>query len=512
MRKPFPVLLALALALVLATEAGAQPGRRITVRGDDQSRAAEIVRQVLARNTYLLIDRDTVLPATFRAPADLVVADAEVRLEGAVEGSVAVVGGHLYLRPGARVGGPVGVIDGGFYPSARAAYDEVAESRASTTADVRLDSAALARGDTAGAALVAGLDPPPFKQRFAIVPKPAPTYDRVNGLTASVGFRLRLTRDYDDPPRLDGWVSYRSERGSWGGGARLHVPLRTAGLHLEAEASRATQTEDDWNAGDFWNGISAALTGRDFRDYYESDRATLFLTRPLETPLVAGETWLGPRAGVLVSRDRSLRTRDDLWALFNRDELRRPNPPIDSGTVVSAIAGAEVRLAGAFSFFTGDVQVERGLPAGDFEFTHLVADGQWEATVFRTHELQLHFRGMGTLGGDAPSPRQRWILLGGAGTLPTLEIGELRGDRLLFVESAYAIPFQRLEVPFLGIPALELSHATGTAWVTGTPMPGWVQNVAVGVRFPFFRARVVVDPGEAEIEPAYDIGITFAGL
>jgi hypothetical protein len=118
---------------------------------------------------------------------------------------------------------------------------------------------------------------------------------------------------------------------------------------------------------------------------------------------------------------------------------------------------------------------------------------------------------MAPLGGDA-APRQRWGILGGAGTLPTRDIGELRGDHLLFVESSYAIPIPRVDLPYIGQPSVELAHAAGTAWVTGDRMPQWVQNVGGGVRFPFFRAIVMVEPGAEKLSPAFTFGLTFAGI
>lgn len=500
------VLLALLAVLTLAPSLGAQE-REITVRGDDRSRAVQVARALLARGGYVLIDRDTVLPPDFRAPGGLVVVDAEVRLEGVVEGDAAVLGGHLYLRPRSRVTGTIAVVDGGVYPSTLAEYDEIAESRVSTVITVRPDTVGGRSPGSEG--LAVALDPPPYPARFTVVPKPTPSYDRVNGATLSAGLRWRLTRDYDDPPTVDAWLSYRTARENFGGGVEADVPLGPE-LHAVGEVSRATRTNDEWIRGALFNSVTAALFGRDYRDYYESDRARLVLERRSPVPLVAGETWLGPRIGGMVSRDRSLRERE-LWALTGREGLRRPNPEIDEGTIVSALVGTEFRAVGTSSFFTADLAVERGIEGvGDFGFTHLVGEGRWETTAFRTHELLVYFRGMGPIGGDA-APRQRRGILGGAGTLPTLQIGELRGDRLFFVSSSYSAPIPEVEVPYLGQPYLELSHATGTAWQTGTPMPAWVQNVGVGLRFGLFRGRVIIDPREPR-DPTFAVEAVVPGM
>lgn len=506
MGRIWTVLIALLGAFALAPRLGAQQ-REITVAGDDRSRAVQLARALVERGGYVLIARDTTLPPGFRAPAGLVVVDAVVRLEGVVVGGVAVLGGHLYLRPRSRVSGPIAVVGGGVYPSALAEHEEIAESRVSTTVAVRPDTSG-GRG-TDDYALAVELDPPPYPARFTFVPKPTPRYDRVNGATLSAGLRWRLTRDYDNPPTVDAWLSYRTARESFGGGVEVDVPLG-GDLHLTGEASRAARTNDTWIRGATFNSVSAILFGRDYRDYFESDRARVVLERRPSVPLVAGETWLGPRIGGMVSRDRSLRERD-VWALTGREGLRRDNPDIDEGTIVSALLGTAFRAVGRSSFFTGDVAVERGVGGvGDFAFTHVVGEGRWETTAFRTHELLVYFRGMGPVGSDG-APRQRRGILGGAGTLPTLEIGALRGDRLFFVSSTYSAPIPDVEVPFLGPPYLELTHATGTAWATGTPMPRWVQNMGVGLRSGLIRGRVVIDPEEPG-DPVFAVELVIPGI
>ena len=94
--------LVLALLLVCADFASAQ---RLLVEGNSRHPAAVAIRDIVERQNYLLIDRDTTLDGDFFLPADLLVVDATVRLEGAVTGSVGVVGGTLFIRPGARIDG-----------------------------------------------------------------------------------------------------------------------------------------------------------------------------------------------------------------------------------------------------------------------------------------------------------------------------------------------------------------------------------------------------------------------
>ena len=517
--------LALAAAALALLGAAAAPARaqEVRVEGGGQSRAEQIVREILARRNYLRLDRDTVLPATFRTAGDLVVYDADVRLEGTVEGSVAVLGGDFFIRPGARVAGPIAVIDGGVYNSRLATTGEVVTAPPGTRIRLPGDSAAgptLAAGDTArpGAPradtlVIAGEDrpleaeivgpPPPRRFGFLFFP---PSYDRVNGLTLRAGASGLLS---DDPEglRVEAWAAYRGENPDHiGGGVRADLPLGVQALRLQAEASRATRTNDAWIRGDLSNSLAVALSGKDYRDYYDADVARVMLARPVDKPLIAGESWLGPRVGAMISRDRSLREKN-VWSVYDSDEKGRVNPPVLEGTIVSALAGTELRWRGATSTFIGDVMVEQAFSgAGDVGFTQVVGDMTFTAYAFRTHFLSVYFRGMAPLNEDG-APPQRFGLLGGSGTLPTLAVGHFRGDHLFFVESSYSVPLQQLALPFLGPPSLQLSHAAGAAWETGEGMPPWVQNVGAGLAFRFFRVRLVLDPEEAD-KPKFEYSIS----
>lgn len=513
--------LLLAAALLAQALSGAAAAQEIRIGGDDRSRAADIAREILARKAYVVLSRDTTLPATFRAEGDVVVLDAEVRLEGAIAGSVAVLGGHLYLRPGSSVGGPIAVIDGGVYPSARAAYDEIAEANPGTHVRV------AARPDTAPASDSAradalpgeeiddgvfverasvtgedsldfdvGIDAPP-RRYLSFAPR-LPTYDRVNGVTLAAGATWRVFGT-DEGPRVSAFASYRWEQERPGGGVTVDVPLFER-WRAVAEVSRATRTNDAWARGDVSNTVAALVAGRDYRDYWEADQASFTLARVRGRGLTAGETWLGPRIGVLVSDDRSLETRAT-WSILNRDHLRRENPAIDDGRIVSLIGGADLAFVGRTSRFEGDAQVERGLEGpGDFDFTHLTFHGEYGATLLYGHMAEVRMHAFTALTGDG-SPGQRRGILGGKATLPTLPAGAYRGDRLLFVDGAYLIPVRGIELPFLGAPQIDLSYATGTAWDTGDDMPRWTQNVGAGLRFSLARVRVVVDPAADGLDP-----------
>jgi len=482
-------------ALLLGALAVPLRAQDVILEGSIDTRAVRIARDVIETGNYLRIHRDTVLPATFRTEGDLLVVDADVRLEGTVEGRVAVLGGVLYVRPGARVGGTVASVGGEVYPAATAAVAGVVE----TSPDVRVE--VDFEGDTARVRITRVA----YGSRFVlpgILGLRVPTYDRVNGLTLAAGPAYLPTRQ-PEGPRVDAWLSYRTARGAFGGGASARAPLGR-GVRLEARAERATFTNERWARGNLVNTLGSLFFANDYRDYWESDRVALTLARYHEEPLIAGEFAFEPRVTVAGMRDRSLRNRDP-WSLFG--DFDRVNPSVEETEWASASLGAALRWQGTTTAFVADAGVEQALPGGSIELTQWTVDGLWTMEAMWRHTLSVRFRGMGTLG-DEPAPPQRRTFIGGPPTLPTFETASFRGDRLAYVRSTYGIPLpQRWALPVLGPPSLGFTHIAGMAWLTGTPMPDWEQNLGGGLFFSLVRAEVWVNPAEDDLDPTFRLGV-----
>ncbi|HEX8904642.1 MAG TPA: polymer-forming cytoskeletal protein, partial [Longimicrobiaceae bacterium] len=408
-----------AAAALLALLARPLAAQEIHVSGDDRSPAAQLAREILARGNYLRFDRDTVLPATFHAPGDVVIYDADVRLEGQIDGSVAVIGGELFIRPRAVIRGDIANLGGGVYTSALATTGRIVETGPGTQVAIAGDTAV--EDTSAYAARIISPARPPVLG-FSL--RPLPTYDRVNGVTLTLPLRILLARN-DSGPRIDAWAAFRFHNPDRpGGGVRVTVPLGFQNVRASVEASRATRTNDAWQRGDLSNSFSVLFTGRDYRDYWDADVLRAMVFRPVGKPLVAGESWLGPIAGVQWSNDRSLRAKN-VWSLSNSLDADRPNPPVLEGHILSAFAGAQVTMIGRLSQLQADAQVERAIPgSSDADFTQLLGEATYTATAFRTHTLKVYLRGLTPLGGDAPP--QRYQILGGPATIPTLAVAQYR--------------------------------------------------------------------------------------
>ena len=68
----------------------------------------------------------------------------------------------------------------------------------------------------------------------------------------------------------------------------------------------------------------------------------------------------------------------------------------------------------------------------------------------------------------------------------------LGGDQLVFVDSRYDIPIQRIKIPFAGSPMVTLRHRAGSAGVQR--LPRLIQNVGVMATLSLLRVEYAVDP------------------
>jgi hypothetical protein len=487
----------LALLLIAGTETAAQ---RLVVRGARGDPAAAALHEIATRDSYLVMDRDTVLPGSFHHEGDLVVIDAVVRLEGAVSGSVAVVGGAFFLRPGSRIGGVVVTAAGMIGMSSLATLGDSLSLPPEYDVNVTL----------AGNEYVLDIrapERPPIIAPAGFFGLLLPAYDRVNGATVRLGATGSFGTD-SLRPRYSLVGSYHSARGTVGARGELRLPLggrAYAGL----SGGRETLTRDAWIRGELSNSLSALLVRSDVRNYYESDYASVVIEQLPPPSLQAGQGYIVPRVRLTASRDRSLASSDP-WTLFDDDDWR-PNPSVFAGTLTSTQVGFAAGWAGLTSGFVADADLEWAFPSplgfswGEREFVQVTGDGRWDMIALWNHSLTVRAHLMQTFGPDA-APPQRWTLLGGPGTLPTLGQGELRGDNVVFLQSTYAVPLTFLPLPVVGVPALAARHAVGSAWVSEGVTPRWQQNIAIGFRLRMADVFLYFDPAVADRNPRFSVG------
>jgi hypothetical protein len=450
---------------------------------------------LFADSTLVALPRDSVIPTT------VVILGGSATVASAVRGDVIVVDGDLFLHPGAEISGRAVAIGGCVYNSTLATVagghlcfrENTFVVRRTPGGETTLAYRSLRVGRPSGLSLsgIAGFQ--------------LPSYDRVNGLSLPWGPTLAIdTGRVEIDPR----ITYRSDLGVIDPSlaVRMQLGRRTTAA---VAAARGTFTNDAWIRSDIINALGAFATGADTRNYYRADRADARLTRAFEGK--SGTTSFF--VGALTEKARSVGPDSGAtsapYSVFGRRDsvngMLRPNPQGTEGRITSAVAGASRTVTlgdlSADAVVTAEVPVEA---PGDSRFYQVTLDASTTFATFGSHRFGAAAHALLT-GGD-PTPRQRFGYLGGAGTLPTESMLQFGGDRVLYVEGLYTVPFERIRVPFVGSPAVGLRYVAGSAGVR--ELPDFTQNVGVRLSLGFLRADFMVNPATRRSD--LGLGISFS--
>ncbi len=489
--RALPLVLALLGGLAgTAAHAAAQQIER-TGRGlHDYDRQLD---SVLA-GSYTLVAENRLIENGETLRGTVLVAGATLRVNGTIDGDLWIVDGNVFLRPTAVVTGTVYNLGGGYFPSEQATVSAVQDEPFAPYDVQRREDGTLRIVGTRHRSMFV-LD--------GIRGVRLPTYDRVDGLTLGVGAGVLTPPIGAIEPMLRGWVEYRFERGEFTGGAEASV---TRGwTTVAAGAERTTATEDHWIRGDLTNSLSVIWDGDDHRNYYQSDRGWLELRRVLEKRSQRGtDAFLR-----LQVEDATSLPAGDPWMIRAPDSIR-PNPAVPEIRITSIVAGGLMSWQQPRLDAELEAEAEFAIDAFDGErsFNRFEINGAAAVPGLADHTISLQVHWRAPLPGTDSLPRQRWSMVGGSGTLPTFEIGEFQGDRVVFAEVRYVIPLpDYLRIPLVGVPSFNLLHAAGTAW-THDQARAVRQNFGAELRWPFFYARILFDPEDIE-EPKLGVGVSF---
>ena len=488
-----------AYCAVASHPVGAQA--RVVVRDPGPGVPGRVLRAALAGPHQLVPpDADTArLPrdSTFRRT--VVVLGRHAVVGAVVHGDVIVVGGDLVLHPGARLDGRAIAIGGGVYNSTlaivaggRTAYRDETFDVTPVDGGFALDYRSLVQRE---------------HQRFSLpllFGLRIPTYDRVNGLTLPYGPLISLdTGDVEIEPT----ITYRTHLGTVDPAVRV-TAQRGRRTRFDAFAGRTTLSNDRWIHGDLINSVNSLFSGLDTRNYYRADRIEATGHRLLERATGQLEPFIGARWERSSSVGSETVPTSAPWSLFNRRDttrMSRPNPQVTGGNIASILGGvrADWQLGGVAT--TGALGLEGALdaPAGG-RFLQATLEGKVTFPTFHTQTFQLEAYGVVTAGNATPT--QRYVHLGGPGTIRTLGVLEQRGDQLLFIDSRYNIPLSRPRLPLVGGPVVTIRHTIGSAGVGA--LPDFEQNIALRVTFALVRVEIVVDPARDIVKTG--IGLSFS--
>jgi len=440
-----------------------------------------------------------------RNPRTVIVLGRDAVVEGTVHGDVIVIGGDLYMHPGADVSGRAIAIGGGVYESALARVGGGAQEYRDFTYEI----AQIPGGWALTYEGIETADEPQFAN--GLYGLRIPSYDRSDGLSLVIGPSLAVP---GARLRLEPRVTYRSQLG------RLDPSLvvvdsldgRTA---LSVSVGRSTFSNDAWIWSDLVNSLDVLWRGDDTRNYFRAVRGEATLARRW----THSTTTLAPYVGARLERARSVRpglaATGGPWSFFGRhdaDDILRPNPPIDPGTIGSGLIGAELRWTpsdltarlrldeeiGAFSEDCGDCDVRQGI-----DFAQTTLDGTITFPTFGTQRF--HLDGHAVVTSHGATPRQRWGFVGGAGSIPTIDMLSRGGDQLAYLDARYDIPIDRLPIPIVGPPVVTLREVIGGADLGRFP----TLDQASGVRLTaaYLYAEWLIDPVTRHQHYSYGISI-----
>jgi hypothetical protein len=483
------------LGLVGRSVASAQ---RVVLRDAGPGDGPRILRSALAL-PYTLIQPGAdiaLLPRDSNYRTTVIVLDRDAAVSGRVHGDVIVVNGDLFIRPGAAVDGRAIAYGGGVYNSTLA----VAGTRLAFR-DFTYDVTPV--GDAYVLdfrSLRENASPPLTWPGFFGVQ--IPRYDRSNGLSIGIGPLISIdTGRLDLQPR----ITYRSQLGEID--PRLVARLRLdRHLLIDLFAGRETFSNEAWIWSDFVNSLSVLGIGKDTRNYYRADRADVSLHRVWETTSLTVEPSLGFRY------ERAWSVRPDSgalggpWSMFGRrsvEGILRPNPQMVPGHLASI--GGGVRLGwetqGIRAAVSGDEEISVHSPTSR-QFAQTTVDGTIGFPTFGMQRYRFDAHVVLT-GGRAPP--QRWAYLGGAGTIPLLDLLEQGGDQLLFFDSRYDIPINGIRFPLAGEPVVTLRHILGGAAVGH--LPRLEQRVGLRVSLSVVRVELIADPATTRAHLGFGISV-----
>lgn len=321
-----------------------------------------------------------------------------------------------------------------------------------------------------------------------------PAYNRVDGVALPWGPIVSFA---GGAVVIDPTITYRSHLGAFD--PRIKATVRIADRYdVDLTGGRGTFTNDSWIRSDIVNSIASLGVGSDARNYFRADRVTLEVSREI----VAGAVKLRPAVGALYENAWSTGLHGPLdgapWSVFGRSstlKTRRINPEIAGGHATSALASLRT------GYERGDVTAKLttaieqmfdspAVTGNDGAFTQFTLDAKSAFPTFGTQRFE--FRGHTVFGLGGSVPPQRFGYLGGAGTLATVDLLALGGDRLLFVDGEYSVPLVKPMLPFVGAPVISLRYAAGSAGVDR--LPSLIQNIGIGVGVKLIKARYQIDP------------------
>lgn len=455
----------------------------VTVREGAGRRSAEFIREAVAQphvvkagTTRLEFPRDSTITST------LIVIGRPTYLASKVQGDVVVIGSDLFLRPGVEISGHAVAIGGTVATTTLGRVDGRIESFRDETYDVTQQQGGYVL-DHRSLRVTEAI---PLVQPAGIKGLIVPSYDRVNGLSLPVGALVTLG---DRAVEVEPTATYRSRLGVLD--PAVSVRIHPAGpVRFDGRVGIFTRSNERWNFSDLVNSATTFFAGNDTRNYFRAKggegRVFALIARP-------GRSF-EPFVGARYERVSPITAVGNVFSVTGRnsdEKMRRPNPLVETGSIGSGLLGAEAfdTTGMVTSRLRAELEQSFRTVTGTSNFTQVTLDGRLGFPTFGSQRLQFRAHGVATAGDSVT--RARYAYLGGSGTLPVVEELELGGTELLYLESRYIIPIDRIVLPFVGSPVVTLRHIMGAAGIDR--LPSLEQEIGVGLGLSAFRIDFTTD-------------------
>ncbi|MEO8337701.1 MAG: hypothetical protein ABI664_22175 [bacterium] len=459
-----------AVSLALATLASAQD---VVVGRGAERNSGLFIREAAAQKHVIIAGAGNLqLPRDSTVTATLIVVGRDTYLASTVQGNVVVVNGNLFLRPGVNVSGHAVAIGG---TVASTTLGQVG-GRIESYPDDRYDVAAQGGRYAFEYRPIAVVHSYPLLQPAGFSGVLIPSYDRVDGLSLPVGVLLTA------PNRMleaEASVTYRSRLGKFDPGVEVRVAPDRA-VRFVGFAGIDTRSNEKWNYSNLVNSATTFFAGTDTRNYFRSKIGEGRLFALIERPGIAFEPFIGGRYETV----SPISATGNVYSVTGHadeefEHIRRPNPLVENGSIGSGLIGAQLFDTAGVVVSRVRVGVEQSFTtvAGTKNFTQLTFDGRLDFPTFKSQHLYFRSHAVATIGDSVT--KARYAYLGGSGSLPVVDLLELGGTKLFYLESRYAIPIEAIVFPFAGSPTVTLRHGMGSAGVKR--LPDLEQEIGIGL-------------------------------
>jgi len=397
-------------------------------QAQSQEHSGDIVASV-AEDSNLTYQGNTVIQKGDTVNTNLVVKGGDLTVYGRVNGDVLIVGGDIYIRDGAYIGGNIKVINGEVNKDDDAVvvgYIDKGSSKKEKT--YREEEKNFRRSSTKLNANwvneTTNLDNFIFR------------YNRVEGLFLGAGSEKRYYWDDQRSYSLYGSVGYGFKSHHWRGNLGLSRQFAFDDgqlFEIEVEGHSLTDTKDNWLIGVNENTAAAILIHEDYRDYFRRDGYGVNIGYAMQRDYLTGQV----KAGYLSDEYRSMENQTE-WSIFGGNKQFRPNPAIDNGRMRSIVSSAGLSTVTTTIYgpegwsMLATVEVADKNFGGDFTFNRYVADIRRYQPLGRYDNLNVRFR-VGTSEGDLPF--QKTYEIGGLGTLQGYPFKGEIGNRMLLMNA-----------------------------------------------------------------------------